>query len=488
MTHSLSQKFMDRSDTATSVCVELADLVADTRKNTTREEAESRRWILRCLSGSFKGKSLHIDSSEKVCTHLCFHEYLQGEILGRSCQDLEVSLRVDSEEIDEVHFQISFDVDSKRYILVNLAKNNPTWLKLRSGRRIPARAAEPIDVDGTSIFLEATEDGGIRFDGMEDFDCIKLTKSEEEGEFLVSCEDSTRSAYIPISDRIALTVGDVIRLGSSTKFELRRFSYGTASVQGIRPTMEDEHLCMDDVAGGISMFNVYDGHGGFECSKFLRGCFHSDFADSIRKGSAIPKAFSDAFEQAEDKFLTHSRDRGLSNNSGSVVCSVAITDSEVFCANLGDSRAVMATENGTISLSRDLKPSLPEETARIHRCRGFVSSDRVMGRLAVSRAIGDFEFKVPNQDGETMVSAIPEVRSYPLASGRFIVIACDGLFDVMSSVEVVEFVNRRIAMYVARSEEPDPESICIDIITESVMKRGTSDNVTIVLIFLKKLT
>jgi serine/threonine protein phosphatase PrpC len=111
-----------------------------------------------------------------------------------------------------------------------------------------------------------------------------------------------------------------------------------------------------------------------------------------------------------------------------------------------------------------------------------------MGRLAVSRAIGDFEFKVPNQDGESMVSAIPEVRSYPLSNGRYIVIACDGLFDVMSSVEVVEFVNRRIAMYVARSEEPDPESICIDLITESVMKRGTSDNVTIVLIFLKKFT
>jgi protein phosphatase 2C family protein 2/3 len=75
-----------------------------------------------------------------------------------------------------------------------------------------------------------------------------------------------------------------------------------------------------------------------------------------------------------------------------VVC--IITKTEVICANAGDSRAVLSIKGKARDLSIDHKPTLPGETNRIIRADGEVSSDgRVNGTLALSRAIGDFEFK-----------------------------------------------------------------------------------------------
>ena len=114
-------------------------------------------------------------------------------------------------------------------------------------------------------------------------------------------------------------------------------------------------------------------------------------------------------------------------------------------------------------------------------------NNRVNGRLAVSRAIGDFEFKSLVGSADAIVSCVPEIRMVELAEGdEFIVIACDGLFDVMSTVEVGGFVKARIGNYVKRSEEPDPNQIAVDLVTESIMKRNTSDNVTVIVVLLKK--
>ena len=88
-----------------------------------------------------------------------------------------------------------------------------------------------------------------------------------------------------------------------------------------------------------------------------------------------------------------------------------------------------------------------------------------------------------------MVSSVPEIRLHRLTGNEaFILIACDGLYDVMSSAEAAGFVSRRITQFVSRKEEPDPDQICVDLITECVMKRGTTDNVTVVVVFLTKFT
>lgn len=72
---------------------------------------------------------------------------------------------------------------------------------------------------------------------------------------------------------------------------------------------------------------------------------------------------------------------------------VMITKTEIICANAGDSRAVLCKKGKAKDLSVDHKPDLPSEKRRIERANGFVEDSRVNGMLALSRSIGDFEYK-----------------------------------------------------------------------------------------------
>jgi serine/threonine protein phosphatase PrpC len=390
-----------------------------------------------------------------------------------------------------MHASIRFKADLGLYFLENISLRNKTWILANGANPVRVGEGDIIEISGLQYMLTSQEEGNqLTFDGTENHH-IKFIR-ESDGEYSLASEMDA-PIYVAKSGLHRLLPGDVFRIGE-VSLEVRRFNHGRASVQGIRPSMEDEDTCLDAMPHSVkslSMFNIYDGHGGSECSAFLKRYFPLFFAENY--SHEVPRALIGTFEESDEKFLEYVRRNGLSQNVGSVVCSVIIDSQTVYCANLGDSRAILGLSDckSGISLSRDLKPSLQTETDRIKRCGGFVSNNRVNGRLGVSRAIGDFEFKV-NGSGvgvESIVSCVPEIRSYPLFGANepsFVVIACDGLFDVMTSIEVIEFVNRRIAASVARSEEPDPEQVCIDLITECVMKRGTTDNVSVIIVFLHR--
>ena len=104
------------------------------------------------------------------------------------------------------------------------------------------------------------------------------------------------------------------------------------------------------------------------------------------------------------------------------------------------------------------------EKARICAAGGFVDFGRVNGNLALSRAIGDFEFKKSAElpPEQQIVTAFPDVHQHDLTEDdEFLVVACDGrdalhqrdlaanalvgIWDCQSSQAVVEFVRRGIA-------------------------------------------
>lgn len=122
-------------------------------------------------------------------------------------------------------------------------------------------------------------------------------------------------------------------------------------------------------------------------------------------------------------------------------------DGRIFCANAGDSRTVLGQKGNAIPLSFDHKPQNEEEKARICAAGGFVDFGRVNGNLALSRAIGDFEFK-KNKDlpaEQQIVTADPDVSEHKIGEDdEFLVVACDGIWDCKSSQEVIEFVRRGI--------------------------------------------
>ncbi|KAG5470572.1 hypothetical protein LSCM1_01816 [Leishmania martiniquensis] len=234
-----------------------------------------------------------------------------------------------------------------------------------------------------------------------------------------------------------------MREKQSVSGENEFLEYGSSSMQGWRRSMEDAHTLLLLEKGGF--FGVYDGHSGAATAKYC-GEYMFQFVHQTKafmKGE-ISKALYDGFI-AIDKYL-HSLPSFERGGCAAVV--LYLDGDDVYCANAGDSRCVMC-RNGTVdALSTDHKPYLPSEQMRIERAGCYVMNRRVNGMLALSRAIGDFMFKNNTQVSWEMqaVTSAPEVRVTKLNRDKdeFAVLACDGIWDIMSSKQVVDFVRPRI--------------------------------------------
>jgi protein phosphatase 1B len=180
--------------------------------------------------------------------------------------------------------------------------------------------------------------------------------------------------------------------------------------------------------------------------------------------------------------------------SGTTVTATLVTPRMILCANVGDSRTVL---DGS-PLSTDHTPSLPEESERIMRANGLVVFDRVEGLLAVSRALGDFEFKGYSQhhllsverieDMEAhrrfakslKVSPFPDVTCHARKFDvhKCLVLACDGIWDVMSNVECNKFIER------LREDGEEDTGLIAEEALDACLKKGSSDNMTILICLL----
>lgn len=117
----------------------------------------------------------------------------------------------------------------------------------------------------------------------------------------------------------------------------------------------------------------------------------------------------------------------------------------------------MCERGNAVELSYDHKPDLPEERSRIIKAGGEVVDGRVNGMLALSRAIGDFDYKTvtPPKDAQPswfmnnhMVTAYPDVVIKPLHKDvEFIVLACDGIWDCKSSDQVIQYFKELLPIH-----------------------------------------
>ncbi|KAF9435884.1 Protein phosphatase 2C 2 [Entomortierella beljakovae] len=230
----------------------------------------------------------------------------------------------------------------------------------------------------------------------------------------------------------------------------KRLAYGASSMQGWRITMEDAHTTLLDIenAKGTAFFAVYDGHGGPNIAKYSgEGLYKRVVADGAFAKGDYRTAIKNGFLEM-DRALRHDPEYG-SDSSGCTAITATITDKNIlYVGNAGDSRAVLGSDGAGIALSNDHKPVNKEESRRIVAAGGFVESGRVNGSLALSRALGDFEFKTNSTLGpeDQIVTACPAILEHKLTDDdEFLVLACDGIWDCMTSQEVVTFVRRGIA-------------------------------------------
>ena len=267
-------------------------------------------------------------------------------------------------------------------------------------------------------------------------------------------------------------------------------NHGITSIQHVRPTMEDEHIYYKDPVYGYEIYAVYDGHGGSYVSKFLKSNLHQWIVDEINK-----YLISNSFQKlstilcSNEQFkndvadILHQSFIGVNNLirndqsayfCGSCANMVLLFPGIIFDANTGDSRAVLSINNKTISLSTDHKPNINiDETQRIIKLGGWISQNRVMGTLAITRAFGDFEL-YPYVVADPDISA-KKIYKTGDDTNTFIVLGCDGLWDVMSSEDASKFVNHYL------DQGFTPKEITARLTMQAIEKK-TSDNISIIII------
>ncbi|PWA42911.1 Protein phosphatase 2C [Artemisia annua] len=317
--------------------------------------------------------------------------------------------------------------------------------------------------------------------------------------------------------------------------------WGTHSVIGKRPEMEDAVAVVprfmevpikmfvgDHVVDGNSsltnltthFFGVYDGHGGSQvanyCSERVHVALEEELKVKVYAQETIndtlqvqwEKVFTKCFQKVDDEVGGRISKRTLEAQGdtfkvtsepiapetvGSTAVVAVINSSHIIVANCGDSRAVLYRGKGVVVLSNDHKPNREDELARIEAAGGKViqwNGHRVLGVLAMSRSIGDGYLK-------PCIIPDPEVTYTARArEDECLVLASDGLWDVMSNEEVCEVARKRILIWHKKNggnvtDKGNGNGVdhaaqaAADYLVMLALQKGSKDNISVIVVDLK---
>jgi serine/threonine protein phosphatase PrpC len=261
------------------------------------------------------------------------------------------------------------------------------------------------------------------------------------------------------------------------------------SLQGKRQSNEDQHIHILNSSGENSKLNaidflaVFDGHGGKAVSKYLKDNLPQYFINKFKKdiysnSTEASKYFHQVFNTIQNNMIeTHPR---AVQYCGSTACISIIHIDEkkrniLWVLNVGDSRAIKCNKSLIAEqLTQDHKPNAPEEKRRIEKLGGKIEFDGADWRikdLSLSRAFGDLECT-------PYVTHLPQIYRYKISSSdKFIVLACDGLWDVLSNQDVVDFIIN------LQMDESYSDNYAKDL-AEYALKKGSFDNVSVIILFI----
>jgi serine/threonine protein phosphatase PrpC len=213
--------------------------------------------------------------------------------------------------------------------------------------------------------------------------------------------------------------------------------------------------------------------------------------------SAVANALRDSFNQVDEEILANDEYEYQGSTAVAVVLHEANDGTRtLLSANIGDSRGILSRDGKAVDLTRDHKPNDDKEKARILAMGEKIEWDHYckvhrVRNLSLSRAVGD-RFAKPAVSGEV------EIQRFPIQEGKdeFVLLASDGLWDVMTSEEVVAYVHKRL--HAAPKDgadiktEEDMQSLkylrrknMSRFIANEALRRGSGDNISVVIVWLK---
>ena len=245
---------------------------------------------------------------------------------------------------------------------------------------------------------------------------------------------------------------------SAQRFEIDQESfYGLCDLRGRRARIEDHHAVVYD--DQYALWGVFDGHGGRAAARY-----------AARELPAALSTFGDddirnAFHSVDQAFDDPKHDK-----SGSTATVAVVVNNSLVVANVGDSRAIACCP--LVVLTEDHVASDENEALRIKQLGGTITERRVEDRVVLTRSIG-------NRALDPLLIAEPYITRFPLSSFQYLIVATDGLWDVVANDEAVRFVGERL------DGSADAAQRAAKALAHEALVRQSTDNVCVIVVDLE---
>lgn len=268
-------------------------------------------------------------------------------------------------------------------------------------------------------------------------------------------EDVKYPSLKRISDSIIVQKSDINKSSFS----------GVSEMIGKRNTLEDAHILKDLYDDYQHIYALFDGHNGSEtaklCSKILVGIF--DEKKEIENPMSLMK---DVFDTLEEEVYYNIKNV----QQGTTATIVYIKNDIIYCGNVGDSKAILIHKNSITQLSYEHKTTDRKEYNEVRKRGGYIKDDRVQEVLNMTRSIGDIELK-------QFISSDPYLYEIKIQKDdKYIVIGCDGIWDVVPPEIIPNFLNSEL--------DCDTNA---KIIRDLAFSLGSTDNITCIVIDIQKI-
>ncbi|XP_028776708.1 probable protein phosphatase 2C 47 isoform X2 [Neltuma alba] len=254
------------------------------------------------------------------------------------------------------------------------------------------------------------------------------------------------------------------------------FRSGSCSEKGPKQYMEDEFIAVDILHENLpspgAFYGIFDGHGGTDAALFTRKNILKFITTDSHFPCSIQKAIKSAFVKVDHALADAI---SLDRSSGTTALIAFMMGRSMLIANIGDSRAVLGKRGRAVELSKDHKPNCTSERLRIEKLGGVIYDGYLNGQLSVARALGDWHIKGSKGSKSPLISE-PELEEVVLTQeDEYLIMGCDGLWDVMSSQCAVTTVRKELMQH------NDPARCAKALVTEA-LQRNTCDNLTVVVV------
>lgn len=242
-----------------------------------------------------------------------------------------------------------------------------------------------------------------------------------------------------------------------------------------RTTMEDSHCIIDGYRGNLNdaLFAIYDGHSGKSTVDIVEQLFPLKLANALDElgTEKVQEAISRAFRETD-------LETTCTTGGSTCVSSLILTDPNdltkrvLYTANCGDSRAVISEDGIAHALSHDHKGTDPEEMNRVINSGGKIKRGRVNTQLAVTRAFGNHQWK------RYVISEPYQTRIQLTSRHSILILACDGLWDVIGNQEAVDLCEQILQVNQGCAQD------CSKRLLDKAKQKGSTDNLSVIVVIL----